>query len=651
MAAPLWSPSKERVEATNMYRFMTFLNEKHDQEFGDYDSLYRWSIDNLPDFWASVWEFVGIKASSGYEQVVDDPAKMPGAEWFAGARLNFAENLLRFNDDSVAIIFKSEGRKAVKMTYGELNSEVARVAAALREAGVTQGNRVAGLMPPLPQTVIAMLASASIGAVWSSSSPSFGVRGILDRFSQIEPKVLFAADGYFNEGRKYDSLEEVALIIEQLPSIEKVVLTPYTEPEPAIGDLRDAVLFDEFKSHEDNPAIEFEQLPFMHPIYIMFTSGTTGPPKCLVQSVGGILLQHMMEAVLHIDLKREDTILYVTSCGWMSWNWLASTLAEGATLVFYDGSSFYPHPGALFELAQDEGITMFGTSARYIESVMEMGLKPGKEYDLSSVRTVLSSGSALSDEGYEFVYGKIKDDVHLVNMSGGTEINGNFVVCNPMGPVYTGEIQCRTLGMKVEVFDDDGKPCINKKGELVCLEAAPSMPIYFWDDPDGEKYRAAYFDRWPGVWRQGDYILINERGGVVMYGRSDTTINHDGVRIGTAEIYPVVEHLEEIDNSLIIEQSREDDSRLVLFVQLAPGHELTEDLEKRIADRLKEEVSPVVVPAKIIAVPDIPYTLNMKKVELAVKRIVEGLPVLNKDSLRNPESLDYFANLKDLEDD
>lgn len=651
MATLLWSPSKERVKATNMYRYMTFLKERYDKEFTDYDSLYRWSIDNVPDFWASVWEFVGIKASCGFNEVIDDTAKMPGATWFRGARLNFAENLLRFNDESVAIIFQSEGQKVVKMTYRELNNEVARVSIALREAGVRQGDRVAGLMPPLPQAVIAMLACASIGAVWCSSSPSFGVKGILDRFTRVGPKVLFAADGYVNEGRKYDSLEEIALLTERLPSIETVVLTPYVEDEPAIGDIRGAVLFDELKSQTGDACIEFEQLPFMHPIYIMFTSGTTGPPKVLVQSAGGILLQHMMEATLHIDLKREDTILYLTSCGWMSWNWLASSLTEGAALVFYDGSPFYPHPGALFELAQDVGITMFGTSARYLESAMEMGLKPGTEYDLTSLRSVLSAGSALSDEGYDFVYREINDDVHLVNMSGGTEINGNFVVCNPIGPVYSGEIQCRTLGMKVEAFDDDGKPCTNEKGELVCLQAAPSMPIYFLDDPQGEKYRAAYFDKWPGVWRQGDLILINERGGIVMCGRSDTTIDRGGRRIGTAEIYPVVEHMEEIDNSLIIEQAWGGDSRLVLFVQLANGYELTEDLEMRIADRLEEEVSATVVPSKIVAVPDIPYTLNMKKVELAVKKTVEGQPVLNKDSLKNPESLDYFANLPELKDE
>ena len=648
MAVPLWSPSKERVKATNMYRYMNFVNGKYGRDLKDYDSLYRWSVDNISDLWASVWEFVGVRASSGFDQVVDDPDKMPGARWFTGARLNFAENLLRFNDDSVAIIFKSEGRHAVKMTYRELNNEVARVAAALRDAGVGQGDRVAGLMPALPQVVIAMLAAVSLGAVWSSSSPDFGVRGILDRFSQIGPKVLFAADGYFLEGRKHDSLEEVAFIMEQLSSIEKVVLTPYAEAEPDIGNLRDAVLFDEFKSTEDNLVIEFEQLPFEHPLYIMFTSGTTGPPKCLVQSAGGILLTHLKESVIHTDLKRDDVILYLTSCGWMSWNWLVSSLAVGAGVVFYDSSPFYPHPGALLEMAQDEKITMFGTSARYFETLMNKGVKPGSEYDLSPIRTVLSAGSALSSKGYEFLYKEMKDDIWLVEMSGGTDINGNFVLGNPMGPVYAREIQCRGLGMKVEAFNDDGKPCTNEKGELVCLAAAPSMPIYFWDDPDNKKYLAAYFDRWPGVWRHGDYILINERGGIVIYGRSDTTLTAGGGRIGTAEIYPVVEHMEEIQDSLVIEQSWKDDVRVILFVQLSPGIELTEDLKEQIADRLKKDVTPAIIPAKIIAVPDIPYTLNMKKVELAVRKMVEGQPVLNKDSLRNPESLDYFADLKEL---
>jgi acetoacetyl-CoA synthetase len=380
----------------------------------------------------------------------------------------------------------------------------------------------------------------------------------------------------------------------------------------------------------------------------MFTSGTTGPPKCLVQSAGGILLTHLKESVIHTDLKRDDVILYLTSCGWMSWNWLVSSLAVGAGVVFYDGSPFYPHPGALLEMAQDEKITMFGTSARYFETLMNKGVKPGSEYDLSPIKTVLSAGSALSSKGYEFIYKEMKDDIWLVEMSGGTDINGNFVLGNPMGPVYAREIQCRGLGMKVEAFNDDGKPCTNEKGELVCLAAAPSMPIYFWDDPDNKKYLAAYFDRWPGVWRHGDYILINERGGIVIYGRSDTTLTAGGGRIGTAEIYPVVEHMEEIQDSLVIEQSWKDDVRVILFVQLSPGIELTEDLKEQIADRLKKDVTPAIIPAKIIAVPEIPYTLNMKKVELAVRKMVEGQPVLNKDSLRNPESLDYFADLKEL---
>lgn len=651
MANLLWSPSEERIRASNMYRFMTFVNERYGLDLEDYESLHRWSVDNIAECWASIWDFVGVKASKGYEQVVDDPAKMPGAKWFSGARLNFAENLLRFRDDSIAIIFKGEGQDVVKLTYAELWDEVAGVAMALRDAGVREGDRVAGFMPTLPQTVTAMLAATSLGAVWSSCSPDFGTKGVLDRFGQIKPRVLFVADGYFFKGKKLDSLERVASIIEELPFIEKVVVSPYTEEEPDISGLRDAVHYEDFKSAGEKPDIEFEQLPFMHPLYIMFTSGTTGLPKCMVQSAGGILLHHLKELIMHTDLKREDTIFYFTTCGWMMWNWLVSSLAVGARLVFYDGFPFHPHPGALWEMVQDEEISIFGTSAGYIAALMNQGVKPGSEYDLKQLRAILSTGSPLSTEGFEFVYREIKDDLQLASISGGSDINGCFALGNPMGPVYAGELQCRGIGMKVEAFDEDGRPCRNKQGELVCLAPAPSMPIYFWDDPDDKKYLAAYFDVYPGVWRHGDYILINERGGVVIYGRSDATLNPGGVRIGTAEIYRVVENIEEIQDSLVVGQSWKTDVRVILFVQLAPGHELTGDLEKKIRDDLRKNASPRHVPAKIIAVPEILYTLNMKKVELAVKKVIEGQPVLNKDALKNPEALDYYANLKELQED
>ncbi|MBU4194838.1 MAG: acetoacetate--CoA ligase, partial [Actinobacteria bacterium] len=579
MAKLLWKPSEERVKSSNMYRFIQYVNRRFDKDFSDYDELYQWSIDNIPDFWAATWDFVDIKASSGYEEVIDDVGKMPGASWFAGARLNFAENLLRFRDDQVALIFKGEGRDTVRMTYAELYDQVARVAKSLRDAGVKKGDRVAGFMPNMPQTVVAMLAATSMGAVWSSCSPDFGIKGVLDRFGQIKPRILFVADGYFFKGRKLDSLERVADIIEDLPSIEKVVVTPYTDEEPDISGVRDAVPFDDFKSGEDNLEIEFEQLPFDQPLYIMFTSGTTGLPKCMVQSAGGILIHHLKELVLHTNLTRDDTIFYFTTCGWMMWNWLVSALAVGAELVLYDGNPFYPDPGVLWEMAQEVGLTVFGTSAGYVAALMKEGLKPGEEYDLSSLKSVLSTGSPLSEEAFEWIYQEVKPDMQLASISGGSDINGCFALGDPMGPVYSGELQCRALAMKVEAFDPDGNPMINEQGELVCLAPSPSMPIYFWDDPDGGKYHKAYFDTFEGVWRHGDFILVNERGGVIIYGRSDATLNPGGVRIGTAEIYRLVELIDEVQDCIVVGQNWKNDVRVILFVQMAPGYELTDELK------------------------------------------------------------------------
>ncbi|MBU4489120.1 MAG: acetoacetate--CoA ligase [Actinobacteria bacterium] len=651
MAKLLWKPSEERVKSSNMYRFIQYVNRRFDKDFSDYDELYQWSIDNIPDFWAATWDFVDIKASSGYEEVIDDVGKMPGASWFAGARLNFAENLLRFRDDQVALIFKGEGRDTVRMTYAELYDQVARVAKSLRDAGVKKGDRVAGFMPNMPQTVVAMLAATSMGAVWSSCSPDFGIKGVLDRFGQIKPRILFVADGYFFKGRKLDSLERVADIIEDLPSIEKVVVTPYTDEEPDISGVRDAVPFDDFKSGEDNLEIEFEQLPFDQPLYIMFTSGTTGLPKCMVQSAGGILIHHLKELVLHTNLTRDDTIFYFTTCGWMMWNWLVSALAVGAELVLYDGNPFYPDPGVLWEMAQEVGLTVFGTSAGYVAALMKEGLKPGEEYDLSSLKSVLSTGSPLSEEAFEWIYQEVKPDIQLASISGGSDINGCFALGDPMGPVYSGELQCRALAMKVEAFDPEGNPVINEQGELVCLAPSPSMPIYFWDDPDGAKYHRAYFDEYENAWRHGDFILINERGGVIIYGRSDATLNPGGVRIGTAEIYRLVDLIDEVQDCIVVGQNWKNDVRVILFVQMAPGCELTDELKDKIKKRIRSEESPRHVPAKIIAVPDIPYTINMKKVEISVKKVIEGEPVKNKDALKNPEALDYYENIPELQED
>ena len=651
MGKLLWQPSEERIKSTNIYNFMGFINEKYNKEFSDYDPLYHWSVENISDFWAAMWEYADIKASVPYEKVIEDEKKMPGAEWFPGARLNFAENLLRRRDDQVALIFKGEDHDTTKMTYAELYDEVARVAKSLRETGVQPGDRVAGFMPNMPHTIIAMLAAASIGATWSSCSPDFGIKGVMDRFGQIKPKVLFTANGYWFKGKSLDSLARIADILKQLPSIEKVVVVPYTEQNADISGVPNAVHYDDFKASESGLEIDFEQLPFSHPLYIMYSSGTTGLPKCMVQSTGGILIHQMKELMLHSDLKPEDKIFYFTTCGWMMWNWLTCSLSVGATLVLFDGNPFHPDPGALWKLAQDEKISIFGTSAGYIAALMNAGVKPGKEYDLTPLKALLSTGSPLSEEGFEFIYDEIKEDLQLASISGGSDINGCFALGNPMGPVYSGELQCRGLGMKVESFDDNGKHIVNQQGELVCTAPAPSMPIYFWDDPDNEKYLAAYFGDYPGIWKHGDYIMINDRGGVVIYGRSDATLNPGGVRIGTAEIYRQVEQMEEIDDSIVVGQSWKNDVRVLLFIKLAEGEELSPELINNIKKSIRTNASPRHVPAKIISVPAIPYTLNMKKVELAVKKVIEGKAVLNKDALMNPDILDYYASIKEIQED
>ncbi len=628
---------------------MNIINETYNQNFSEYETLYQWSIENIPDFWACLWEFAKIKSSTPYDQVVDDVGKMPGAKWFSGARLNFAENLLRYKDDHTALIFKGEDRVDKRMTYAELYNEVASVARSLKQAGVRTGDRVVGFMPNMPETVIAMLAATSMGATWSSCSPDFGIKGVLDRFGQIKPKVLFTADGYFFKGKRLDSLERISSILKELPSVEKVVVVPFTVKDPDIGTVLHAVLYNDFKSPESGLAIEFEQLPFDHPLYIMYSSGTTGLPKCMVQSAGGILVHHLKELMLHADLKREDTIFYFTTCGWMMWNWLVSSLAVGATLVLYDGNPFHPDPGALWKMAQDEKITIFGTSAGYIAALQNTGVKPGKTFDLSPLKAVLSTGSPLSIEGFEYVYREVKADLQLASIAGGTDLNGCFALGNPMGPVWAGELQCRGLAMKVLAFDENGKSVINQQGELVCAAPFPSMPIYFWNDPDTKKYRDAYFNVYPNIWRHGDYIVITERGGVIMFGRSDATLNPGGVRIGTAEIYRQVDLLEEIQDCVVVGQNWKNDVRVILFVKMTQGYELTDEIVAKIKNTIRTNASPRHVPALILPVPDIPYTHNMKKVELAVKKVIHNQPVLNKDSLSNPDALDYYADLKELQ--
>lgn len=650
MGRLLWTPPKERVLASHMYKFMQEVNKRFNKDFNDYQPLWEWSVENIPDFWATVWDFVDIQASEPYTQVVDDLTKMPGARWFLGARLNFARNLLRRRDSKAALLFKGEGQPIRTVSYEELYNSVSRISQALKEVGVKPGDRVVGFMPNMPETTMAMLAATSLGAIWSSCSPDFGIKGVMDRFGQIQPKVLFTADGYFFKGKRFDSMERIREVTRQLPSLEKLVVVTYTET-PKIDDLPKAIYFEDFIRPYQAQEIDFQELPFEHPLYIMYSSGTTGLPKCMVQSAGGILINQKKEHMLHVDLKPEDVIFYYTTCGWMMWNWLMCALSVGATLVLYDGNPFQPGPEALWELVDETNMTVFGTSAGYISALMGSGLKPKEKFSLKSLKTILSTGSPLSVEGFEFVYDSIKEDVHLASISGGTDLNGCFVGGNPMAPVYAGEIQCRCLGMKVYAYDEEGRPVYNRQGELVCTAPFPSMPIYFWNDPDNQKYHSAYFDVYPNVWRHGDFIEINDRGGVIIYGRSDATLNPGGVRIGTAEIYRLVEQLPEIEDSVVVGQDWKNDVRVILFVKMAPGYKLNEEIKQKIRNTLRENASPRHVPAKIIEVPDIPYTLNMKKVELAVRKIIHGQPVLNKDALRNPESLDYYQDLPELKEE
>lgn len=648
MSRLLWQPNEERARRTNMFHFLQHVNERHGMAFRTYDDLYRWSVEEIPTFWATLWDYAGFSVSRSYDQVVDDVTKLPGARWFEGAHLNFAENLLRYRDDRIALSFKGEGRPTVHMTYADLYDRVARLAASLRAMGIQPGDRIAGFVPNMIETVVAMLASVSVGAVWSSCSPDFGIKGVLDRFGQIQPRVLFTANGYQYNGKTFDSLERIGEILKELPTIEKVVVIPYTDSNPDPGRVRNGILLEDFMAKESGLAIDFQQLPANHPLYIMYSSGTTGIPKCIVHGAVGTLIQHFKELKLHTDVTRDDTIFYFTTCGWMMWNWLVSSLMLGARVLLYDGSPFYPDPGAMWQMAQDEKITIFGTSAKYLAAVEKAGVKPKETYDLAPLKAVLSTGSPLAIESFEYVYRDIKTDLCLSSISGGTDIISCFALGNPMGPVYAGELQCRGLGMKVEAWNEDGKPVIGEKGELVCTAAAPSMPIYFWNDPDGQKYRDAYFSVFPGVWHHGDFIEITERGGVIIYGRSDATLNPGGVRIGTAEIYRQVETIPEILDSLVVGQDWDNDVRVILFVKLRDGCVLDDALINRIKTAIRTNTTPRHVPAKIIAVPDIPYTISGKKVELAVRKVIHNQEVKNKDALANPEALEYYRNLPDL---
>ena len=643
----MWQPTEEQINNSQMMDYMQLVNQKFGLSLKKYSQLYDWSIEKAEDFWGSFWEYSQIIHHSPYSQVVDDLGKMPGAKWFDGATLNFAENLLCHRDDKIAILFQGEDGTQSSLTYKELHDQVSRLARSMREMGIVKNDRVAGFMPNIPETIITMLATASIGAIWSSCSPDFGIKGVLDRFQQIEPKLIFAADGYLYNGKTIDCLSKLKNILTYLPSIKKTIIVPFTG-DSNTNVIKNSMLWNDFL-HKDSGDIIFEQLPFDHPLYIMYSSGTTGLPKSIVHSAGGTLIQHLKELKLHTDLTQNDKIFYFTTCGWMMWNWLISSLAVGATIVLYDGSPLYPDGTALLKMADDLGITVFGTSAKYIASLESAGIKPKQISSFPKLRTILSTGSPLVEENFNFVYGEWKEDVQLASISGGTDIISCFALGNPILPVRRGELQCRGLGMKVESYNEKGMSVRNEKGELVCTQAFPSMPIYFWNDSNGKKYQSAYFDVYPNIWHHGDYLEINDFGGVKIYGRSDTTLNPGGIRIGTAEIYQTVERFNEVEDSLVISQPWQNDERIILFLKMKDRITLTNSLKTRVKKSIRESCTHRYVPAIIIAVEDIPYTINGKKVELAVKQVIQNIEVKNIDSLVNPSILDFYRDILELD--
>jgi acetoacetyl-CoA synthetase len=653
---PLWTPSTEQIQKANLTRFMAGVPAH------DYQSLYQWSIERPESFWKAVWRFCGVIAEEHPDRVpwekvlvggnrVAPPDPTLGPRWFVGAKLNFAENLLRFRDDRPAIVFWNERGKQSALTYAELGAQVGRIAGGLRSAGVKAGDRVAGFMPNLPETVVAMLAATSLGATWSSCSPDFGVNGVLDRFGQIQPKVLFSATSYVYSGKEIDCLERVREIVERLPQIARVVIVPYLQEMRDLSRIRGAVRWNQF-APTPTPTIHYERLPFDHPVYIMYSSGTTGLPKCMVHGAGGTLIQHLKEHVLHGDLTRDDVLFYFTTCGWMMWNWLVSGLAVGCTIVLYDGAPLLRRRPVLWDLAQAERVTTFGTSAKFLALTEKEGIAPGETHDLSALKAILSTGSPLAPQSFDYVYSAVKKDVRLSSISGGTDIISCFALGNPIAPVFRGEIQARGLGMKVEVFDDDGRSVRGRAGELVCTAPFPSMPVAFWNDPDGAKYRAAYFETYPNAWRHGDWCELTDNDGMIIYGRSDATLNPGGVRIGTAEIYRQVEQLPEIVESIVVGQDLATefgvDMRIVLFVRLREGLLLDETLRDRIRAQIRDNASPHHVPKRIIQVADIPRTISGKITELAVREVIHGRPVKNVDALANPGALELYRNLPEL---
>jgi acetoacetyl-CoA synthetase len=648
VTTPLWTPSPERRAQANLTAFAALVADRHGVRYDNYPDIYAWSVREPEQFWSALWDFCGVISETKGGRVLVDGHRMPGAQWFPDARLSYAENMLRRRDDAPAMIFRGENKVRRNLSFADVYDTVSCLAQALLAEGVKPGDRVAAIVSNMPEAIIGMLAANSIGAIWSSCSPDFGVQGVLDRFGQIEPVVLLSVDGYWYGGKRLEVLPRLAEIVKSLPSVRRVVVVPYLDAAPDVSGVDRAISFPAFVAPFTAGDIPFARLPFSHPLYILYSSGTTGVPKCIVHGQGGTLLQHMKEHQLQTDLKRDDRLFYFTTCGWMMWNWLASGLGTGATLLLYDGSPFHPGANTLWDFAAQERMTVFGTSAKYIDALNKLKLKPAETHDLSALKAMTSTGSPLVAEGFDYVYANVKSDLLLSSISGGTDIVSCFVLGSPWLPVWRGEIQCRGLGLAVEVYDDDGNPLIGTKGELVCSKPFPCMPVAFWNDPDGAKYHAAYFERFPNVWCHGDWMEITERGTCVIYGRSDAVLNPGGVRIGTAEIYRQVEQLDEVVESLVIGQDWNNDVRVVLFVRLREGVTLDEALVKRIKEKVRANTTPRHVPDKVIAVADIPRTKSGKIVELAVRDVVHGRTVKNREALANPEALDLYRDLPEL---